>query len=292
MDLLKPGGPLPPPFGVETVRELWTDPYTSKQMLRFHLDDEVNAASRKKSFIDRSVQWILDEFSLGEGSAVIDFGCGPGLYTPALGRNCLQVTGVDFSARSLDYAREKAAEEGHPVEYHLCDYLDYQPRKLYDAALLIMGDYCAMSFEKRLRFLRMVRTALKPGGFFLFDLFSLSRFSRLRETWTFRYSPGEGFWSGKPYYEFFHRVLYREQGIVLEKYVIIEAGRSRVIYNWLEHFSPEKLKRELAMASFVPVHFWGSVAGDSYRAGDDEFAVMAVTRRQAHIMRDSSASRE
>jgi hypothetical protein len=125
----------------------------------------------------------------------------------------------------------------------------------------------------------MVKTALKPGGFFLFDLFSLSRFSRLRETRTFRYSPGEGFWSEKPCYEFFRRALYREQGIVLEKYDIIEPGRSRVIYNWLEHFSPEKLKRELAMASFVPVHFWGSVAGDSYRAGDDEFAVMAVPRR-------------
>jgi|MTBAKSStandDraft_2_1061841.scaffolds.fasta_scaffold02193_20 SAM-dependent methyltransferase len=278
MDLLKTGGLLPPPFGIETVKELWTDPYTSGQMLRFHLDDDVDAASRKKSFIHRSVSWILDEFSLQPGQAVIDFGCGPGLYTLPLARQGLDVTGVDFSSRSLDYARARAEEEGCQVEYHLCDYLDYQPQKLYEAALLIMGDYCAMSFDKRLRFLRMVKTALKPGGFILFDLFSLSRFSRLREAETFHYSPGGGFWSVKPYYEYFRRALYREQGIVLEKYDIIEAGRSRVICNWLEHFSPEKLKRELAMASFVPVHFWGNAAGDPYGAAADEFAVMAVPR--------------
>lgn len=279
VDLLKPRTPLPPPFGETTVRELWTDPYISKQMLHFHLDEAVNVASRKKSFIDRSVRWILEEFSLKAGQAVIDFGCGPGLYTLPMACHGLEVTGIDFSSRSLDYARKRADEEGCKVEYHLCDYLEYHPPKKFDAALLIMGDYCAMSFEQRLRFLRMVKAALKPGGFFLFDLFSLSRFSRLREEEAFRYSSGEGFWSEHPYYEYFRRVLYREQGIVLEEYEIIERKKSRVIYNWLEHFSPEKLKRELAMVSLLPVHFWGSVAGDPYRASEDEFAVMAVPRK-------------
>jgi hypothetical protein len=36
----------PKPFEVYTADELWTDDHTSAQMLAFHLDEEVDLASR------------------------------------------------------------------------------------------------------------------------------------------------------------------------------------------------------------------------------------------------------
>ena len=41
----------PAPFQFYTARELWTDPHTTKQMLKYHLDESVDAASRNKNFI-------------------------------------------------------------------------------------------------------------------------------------------------------------------------------------------------------------------------------------------------
>src|SRR5512144_1722404 len=86
----------PKPFEIYTVSELWTDEYTSKQMLSFHLNGENDVASRKFSFIDRSTNWITSRFELCEGKAVADFGCGPGLYTQRLARTKAAITGIDF----------------------------------------------------------------------------------------------------------------------------------------------------------------------------------------------------
>ena len=48
----------PEPFQYYTAEELWTDEHTSKQMLEYHLNDFVDASSRNKKFINRSVEWI------------------------------------------------------------------------------------------------------------------------------------------------------------------------------------------------------------------------------------------
>ena len=38
--------------------ELWNNPHISTQMLRFHLDPNIDAASRTKDFMDKSINWI------------------------------------------------------------------------------------------------------------------------------------------------------------------------------------------------------------------------------------------
>jgi SAM-dependent methyltransferase len=76
----------PEPFATMTIRELWTDPHISERMLRYHLDDAAEGASRPAAFVDRSVAWIAEAFALGAGSRVLDLGCGPGQYTTRLAR--------------------------------------------------------------------------------------------------------------------------------------------------------------------------------------------------------------
>ncbi len=49
----------PRPFEFYTASDLWTDEHTSAQMLSFHLDENVDLASRKAAFMDRSVDWIV-----------------------------------------------------------------------------------------------------------------------------------------------------------------------------------------------------------------------------------------
>ncbi len=89
----------------------WNDPYISQQMLKAHLDPNTDAASRKPDTIERSITWIYNQLKLERGSRFLDLGCGPGLYTIRLARRDLDVTGIDFSANALEYARRQASQE-------------------------------------------------------------------------------------------------------------------------------------------------------------------------------------
>jgi len=101
----------PEPFEFYTAADLWTDDYTSEQMLKFHLDEGIDASSRNIAFIDQSVDWIASHFDIGTGKKVADFGCGSGLYATRLAKRHAEVTGIDFSKRSIQYAQEAAARE-------------------------------------------------------------------------------------------------------------------------------------------------------------------------------------
>ena len=70
----------PRPFEFYTASELWTNEYTAKQMLQYHLNESIDVSSRRAEFIDRSVEWIVSRFGVENTTTVADFGCGPGLY--------------------------------------------------------------------------------------------------------------------------------------------------------------------------------------------------------------------
>ena len=125
------------PFEFYTASELWTDDHTSEQMLTFHLNENIDVASRKAAFIDRSVDWIVSRFGVSNDTKVADFGCGPGLYAARLARKQAIVTGIDFSKRSIQYAVEEAERSRLSICYVNQNYLDFEtedgadPKKLH-----------------------------------------------------------------------------------------------------------------------------------------------------------------
>jgi len=118
----------------------WNDPYISQQMLKAHLDPNTDAASRKPETIGRSVAWIVKKLKLERGSRFLDLGCGPGLYAIRLERGGLDVTGIDFSPSSLEYARLQARQENLSINYVLQDYLTLDYEGVFDSACLIYFD--------------------------------------------------------------------------------------------------------------------------------------------------------
>lgn len=135
----------PQPFEFYNAADLWTDEHTSKQMLKFHLDEKLDVSSRNIAFIDQSVDWIVSRFNIGAGKTIADFGCGPGLYTTRLARRHAVVTGIDFSKRSIQYAQETADRERLPFRYGNRNYLDFETDERFDLILMIMCDFCALS---------------------------------------------------------------------------------------------------------------------------------------------------
>ena len=260
-----------------TADALWTSPDISEMMLRYHLDGDVDLASRRTDFIEASFAWISDRFGLGPGVRVIDLGCGPGLYVSRLARTGAQVTGVDFSPRSIEYARERAEREGLDVDYQLGDYLALDIEPGYDLATMIMCDYCALSPDQRGALLQRVRELLKPGGRFLFDVYSLAYF----ETWEEMAAYGErlmdGFWSAEPYFGFQNTFRYEEEKVVLERYLIVERERQTEYFNWFQHYSLESLNAEVEAAGLLVEDVYGDVSGEPFELSLPEFAMVVRT---------------
>ena len=260
-----------------TADALWTSPDISEMMLRYHLDGEVDLASRRTEFIEASFEWMRDRFGLGPGVRVVDLGCGPGLYVSRLARTGAQVTGVDFSPRSIEHAREHAAKEGLDVDYRLGDYLALDLEPGYDLATMIMCDYCALSPDQRRALLQRVRELLKPGGRFLFDVYSLAHFATWEEMAAYGERMMDGFWSAEPYFGFQNTFRYEEEKVVLERYLIVERERQAEYFNWFQHYSLESLTEEVESAGLIVEDVYGDVAGEPFEPSLPEFALVVRT---------------
>ena len=265
----------PKPFEFYTASDLWTDEHTSKQMLSFHLNEEIDVSSRNTAFIDRSVAWIASHFNVGAGTKIVDFGCGPGLYTTRLARRQADVTGVDFSKRSIQYAQSVAAKEGLTVRYVNQNYLQFETDDRFQLILMIMCDFCALSPSQRRQMLNKFHILLETGGSLLLDVYSLTAFEQREETSKYETNLLDGFWSSNKYYGFLNTFKYEEDKVVLDKYTIVEATRTRTVYNWFQHFTSETLEKELTECNFAVEKFYSDVAGSPYNPESTEFAVGA-----------------
>jgi hypothetical protein len=84
-----------------------------------------------------------------------------------------------------------------------------------------------------------------------------------------------GFWSVDDYYTFVNSFKYKSEQLILDQYTIIEASRSRMIYNWQQTYSRESLKHELAENGLVIREWCADVAGRKYDPHATEMAIIA-----------------
>jgi len=239
----------------------WDDPHISAQMLKVHLDPNHDLASRRPETIQRSVEWLVASLGLQAGDTVLDLGCGPGLYAACLAKKGLRVTGVDYSRRSIDYATQVAREHDLDIHYRYQDYLTLEDKNQYAAALLIYGDFCPLSPEQRSRLLGNVRRALKPGGYFVFDVTTWAHRQKHgnRNGW---YAVEAGFWKPTPHLVLEEGFDYPEQSIYLDQAIVIEEGGKVSVYrNWFQDYSRESITRELAAGGFVVQSVWNDLTG-------------------------------
>jgi len=265
----------PEPFQFYTASDLWTDEYTSKQMLSFHLNEAIDVSSRNAEFINRSVKWIAAEFNIDKETKIADFGCGPGLYAERLAIHGANVTGIDFSERSIKYAKDVAARGELNISYVNQNYLEFETDDRFDLVLMIMCDFCALSPTQRKGLLSKFHKILKPSGSVLLDVYSLSAFEQREEAATYEVNQLNGFWSPNKYYGFKNTFKYDEEKVSLDKYTIIELDCTRKVYNWLQYFAPENLEREFIEAGFSVKGLYSDVAGTQYDRNSSEFAIIA-----------------
>lgn len=245
----------PSPYASTGV-PFWDDPYISGQMLAAHLNPSLDAATRSLDFVRRSADWIATL----AGGKLLDLGCGPGIYAELFAERGFAVTGVDISARSIEYAKQAAAEKGLKIDYRRESYLDLDSAAVYDIAVLIYCDYGVLSPEDRARVLRNARRALQPGGVFIVDGWTPAFYRNFGEEAHITAQPQGGFWSEKPYIEI-KATQCHPQNVFLERYIIVEKDAVQQYNLWNTAFDMQALEAELRAAGFGAVTFFGDVAG-------------------------------
>lgn len=267
----------PKPFEYYTAPELWTDGHTSQKMLEFHLNESIDVSSRNINFINKSSEWIISHFGLDAASKIIDFGCGPGLYTSRFARKGIHVTGIDFSKRSIEYAKQAALNEKLDCDYICCNYLDFKSSNKFNLITMIMCDFCALSPDQRRIMLGKFKNILTPNGSILLDVYSINFYNASKEKSIYEFNQQSNFWSADDYYSFQNTFKYDDEKVILDKYTIIEKSRKRVVCNWLQCFSVDSLKKEFEENGLKIIEIFSDVSGSEYRQDSLEIAVVART---------------
>jgi SAM-dependent methyltransferase len=249
-----------PPFFEPAEQFIWDDAYIATQMLIAHLDPNTEAASRHP------------EIDLAPGNALLDLGCGPGLYCQRLSARGLDVTGVDLSQNSISYAREH-----DPATIYICkNYLEFELTGSFKAITLIYGDFCVLSDANRDKLLGKIHEALDDDGHFVFDVMAMPIYQARRNvspTWSVE--DGAGFWKPGAHLVLAQHFDYPEQTTVLEQFIIVEEDGAVSVYrNWHRYYSAEAITAVLENCGFEVAALHGDLTGTAYTSDSEWIGVV------------------
>ena len=247
-----------PMLYAESDDAFWDDEHISKHMLAAHLNPDCDNASRKQEGIVASVEWLTEICGGAEKKKLLDLGCGPGIYAELLAEKGFQVTGIDFSKRSINYAIENSKKKNLNIAYH---YQNYEEE--FDAVILIYCDLGVLSPKNRKMILQKIHRALKPGGILILDVFHEPYVNSFEEMQSVSYQPG-GFWSAAPYVVIQRNKYFEESRNTLEQYLVITEENSKCYNIWNQIYTKDVLEEEVAEAGLANVGFFDDVQGKEY----------------------------
>lgn len=258
----------------------WDDPAFSERMLREHLDESHNAASRTAAERALQLTWLWDNLALRPHSRVLDLTCGPGLYAVALAERGCTVTGVDFGPASVAYARELAETAGVADRCHFveADVRTFQPEAgAYDAVLFLYGQLAVFRPEEAAGLLRMAASALRPGGRLVVELLDQTRVDKKDSTWWF--TDDSGLWGDRPFLHLGERFWDADTQTSLERFTIVDLNTAELqeIILCDQTYSADEMQRLMRDAGFSAVNVYP--AWDSVGLYDaDEWVVYVASR--------------
>ncbi len=256
-----------PELYAPSTGKFWDDEHISKGMLEAHLNPDLEAATRKHDFVDKSVKWIASIAQPSEYQQLLDLGCGPGLYAERFRKAGYSVTGVDFSKRSIEYAKEQTLLNKSNIKYHYQNYLTIDYIEQFDVITLIYCDYAPLSITDRLTLLKKVYQALKPNGKFIFDVFTPRM--RKTESHSWYYNENGGFWTQKPHICLDSVYQYDGDKTELRQTIVITEATVNCYNVWDHFFTKESLISELKPIGFSSYEFFGDVAGKEISDSDE-----------------------
>jgi SAM-dependent methyltransferase len=221
---------------------IWTDDYLSKSLLKSHLDDYPDGASRKGKVFEDTLKWINSK--INKNSKIIDFGCGPGLYSYRLGMLGHDVLGIDFNKESIRYAQENKIIS-MKTEFIYGNFLNESIDRKFDVAIFICFEFGALIPAEQILILNKIYNLLEVNGILLLDCFGEKRIEKeYKEGKNWHISNGGGFWSNEPYFLMEETIYYREEKAVGRRYYIVNQITKEIkeFILWDQYYDKNSIK--------------------------------------------------
>ena len=132
----------------------------------YHILYKERNESEAEGFIDH----LLETLDPPSGSSMLDLACGKGRYSRHLAGKGFQVTGLDLSRKSIDFARQF---EHQGLAFHTHDMRQPFREEAFDYVFNFFTSFGYFENESEdLQTLKNVAHSLKPDGVFVLDFFN------------------------------------------------------------------------------------------------------------------------
>jgi SAM-dependent methyltransferase len=255
----------------------WNEPGFSRRMLREHLSQEHDWASRRAITIEKHVDWIHREILSSRSARVLDLGCGPGLYTDRLAVLGHECTGVDFSPASIEYARENAQKNHLRCSYKLMDIRAADFGSGYDLVMFVFGEFNVFTPQDARQILQKAHAAIRPGGLLLLEVhtFEVVRQVGLQPcSW---YSSDSGLFSDRPHLYLQENFWDETQSVAIQRYFIVDAQTSQVVRYAasMQAYTQDQYLNIMKECGFSLFEVYPSLMGEIDPTQPDLFAILA-----------------
>lgn len=265
-DLLKK----PTPFSSGNMN-LWDDEYIAQNVLKKHLDYDIDSGSRKWVTIQQTIRWIKEKFR--NATSVLDIGCGPGLYANLFIKNGFLYTGIDISPYQIEYAKKHNHYETR-IKYFQSDFRNWEYKNNYDLILLLYGIYSFYPKNIRIELLKKLKKTLSPNGCVIIEVFTAKHYENRVETRDWDYFESGGFWSEKPYIELNAFYRYDDINLILVQAAKIDSS-IKVWNSWIQTFSIELIIEELKLGGFKRFECYDTCTGKELSNTSETLCVCA-----------------
>ena len=238
----------------------WNEPEFSRRMLREHLSQAHDMASRRSRIIDQQTAWINQEILQGVASNILDLGCGPGFYSQRLAELGHTVTGIDFSPASIGYAQERPCPG---ARYILGDVRTTDFGAGYNLAMMLYGEFNVFKPAEARRILEKAYAALEPGGALLLEAHTFECVRELGQAAPNWYSAREGVFADGAYVCLMENYWHPEPKVAVERFYVLEAEGGAVsrYTQSIQAYEDEAYMALLQGVGCKDVSFYASLGG-------------------------------
>lgn len=255
----------------------WNEPGFSERMLREHLSQNHNAASRRFEIIKQHVHWIHHTIIGEKATKILDLGCGPGFYSSLLGALGHECVGIDYSPASIAYARKYAEEKQLSGTYIHQDIREAEYGEGYGLVMLIFGEFNVFRPSDAQTLLRKAYQALSKDGILLLEPHTFEAIQKEGNTVRSWYSQEKGLFSDKPHLCFQENTWDAEHTVATTRYFILDAATGGVTRyaQSMQAYTDDQYRNVLISCGFENIMFYPSLLGKSDPDHQDLMGIVA-----------------
>ena len=241
----------------------WSDPAFSERMLKEHLRQDHDAASRRTEKIDEQIAWIHGDLLAGRPTKVLELTCGPGLYTSRLAKLGHECVGIDYAPAAIAYAEDLARKDGLACTYLLEDIREAAYGEGFGLVMMINGQFNVFRRSDARAILAKAYAALAPGGLLLLEPQTFAQVEAEGRKGSAWHSHESGLFSDRPHLWLQENFWDAETQTSTERFFIVDAATGEVTRyaQSNEAYTDEQFREMLTEAGFANVRLLPSLIG-------------------------------